>query len=68
MTAEEWPFQSDGAPEYQPIERADTLVRCGRCGAVVEGDVAAQAMHRVWHNVLTRDIEHARNALPRRYA
>lgn len=37
-------------PRYVPLERVDTLVRCNRCGAVVEGDVAGQAIHDIWHD------------------
>jgi hypothetical protein len=66
---EQWPFQSDGAPEYQPIGRVDALVRCGRCWAVIEGDAASQTAHRTWHSVLVRNVEAAaRPKLPQRYA
>ena len=65
---EAWPFQSDGAPEYQPVKRVDALVRCARCWAVVEGDVAAQSAHRIWHDALERRINRAGSQLPERYA
>lgn len=43
-------------PKYVQVERTDTLVRCNRCGAVVEGDVAGQVIHDVWHDTETRRI------------
>ena len=37
----------DGIPYFVPIDRADTLVRCQRCGAATEGDTVAQAQAHV---------------------
>lgn len=64
---ERWPFEADGAPEYRPIERVDTLVECARCGAVVSGDVGGQSRHRIWHDNIDRRIERTRTALPQVY-
>jgi hypothetical protein len=41
---------SSNIVEYRPIDRIDTLVRCNRCGAVVEGDVVGQSIHNIWHD------------------
>lgn len=46
-------------PPYVPVERTDILVRCQRCGAVVEGDVVGQNQHDIWHNGLNDKIEKA---------
>lgn len=67
MSGERWPFESDGAPEYAPVERLDTLVRCARCWAVIEGDVEAQDAHYIWHDNLERRIDAACTALPQVY-
>lgn len=37
-------------PHYIPLERIDILVRCNRCGSVVEGDVVGQNIHDIWHD------------------
>ena len=64
---EDWPFQSDGVDEFAPLDRSANLAICARCGAIVVGDVAGQARHRVWHGVVARDIAAARTALPERF-
>ncbi len=45
---------SEELPPYVPLERTDILVRCQRCGSVVEGDVVGQTQHNIWHD----SIEH----------
>jgi hypothetical protein len=65
MTAQDPEFETgaylpwEDPMEYVPIDRPDALVRCPRCGAVIEGNVAGQAMHNVWHSGLDRQIEKA---------
>lgn len=56
----------DGLPPYVPVERTDTLVRCQRCGAVVEGDVVGQNQHDIWHRSLASNLRRA--WMPPRYA
>lgn len=41
------------------------LVRCNRCGGIVEGTSVGTIQHNIWHNNLDIRIEQARNALPR---
>jgi hypothetical protein len=47
-------------PPYSPVGRTDTLVRCNRCGSVVEGDVLGQNMHDIWHQRLDRPVRDSR--------
>lgn len=56
----------DGLPYFVPVERTDTLVRCQRCGAVVEGDVTGQSQHHIWHENLDARVRRA--WMPPRYA
>lgn len=46
-------------PPYTPVERVDVLVRCNRCGAVVDGNVLGQNQHDIWHSSFDRRIEQA---------
>ena len=54
-------------PPYVPVDRTDVLVRCNRCGAVVEGDVVGTKLHDIWHADLETQIERAAHALPQVY-
>jgi hypothetical protein len=61
------PSDDDEFRTFVPIDRTDILVRCNRCGGVLEGDSAATTMHTIWHDDLNLRIERARKALPQRF-
>jgi hypothetical protein len=54
-------------PPYGRVERLDVLVRCNRCGSIIEGDVFGQSLHEVWHRTVDERIRRAATALPQVY-
>jgi uncharacterized Zn finger protein len=48
--------------DYVSIGSLDTLVRCNRCGSVVEGNIVARSKHDQFHIELAATSTNARRA------